>query len=277
MPFTVIGNSEWTQRGLVLTQMDAQEQVNGLVTVQVEYTGPSARHDIIGRSFYQDAPPPIWPRVVNPGELVTGRLYMESRSVTRASGLTTVRANYVGALQRAGFNGYFLREQVEKDKTAEAFNYFEGLYLYQTPTPNFGNLVVEGEIFSATIFAPENPTPSGKLRRTTAGSRFVFDERIKLVEFVRVNKTASVRLPTFFRNDIASPTIFKPGEMSFNGATVSGPGNNNTDLWVVGGSETAREFGQLSFERTTPVPFIESAAYVTPSVEIVTLEYRLTR
>ena len=165
MPATIIGNNEWNQRGLVLTAQAAQEQINGLVNVQVEYVGPSSKHDIISRSFYQDAPPPIWPDVVNRSELVTNRLYMESRTVTRANGLTTVQATYVGGLQRAGFKGYFLSEQKEPDKTANAYN-FRG---------------TSNGIGGIAIFAYDE---QGTARQVGLPTLFIFTELVKRVEFV---------------------------------------------------------------------------------------------
>jgi len=186
MPATIIGNSEWTSRGLVLTAQDAQEQVNGLVNVQVTYVGPASRHDQISRSFYLDAPPPIFPSVVSPSELVTGRLYMVSRSVSRENGLTTVQATYVGGLQRAGFKGYFLSEQREQGKTLQAFNYAPG-----SLEDYFGGI---SEPFG----------PRGQRKIASEPRTFIYDERIKVVEFVRINGQISAKLPLFYRNDIAS-------------------------------------------------------------------------
>jgi hypothetical protein len=188
MPATIIGNSEWTSRGLVLTAQNAQEQVNGLVNVQVTYVGPASRHDQISRSFYLDAPPPIFPSVVSASELVTGRLYMVSRSVSRENGLTTVQAEYVGGLQRAGFKGYFLSEQREIGKTLQAYN-------YATNEPASG-------FIQQTISAPFGPR--GTRRTASVPRKFIYDERIKVVEFVRINGQSSAQLPTFYRSDIAS-------------------------------------------------------------------------
>ena len=249
MPATIIGNSEWTSRGLVLTAQDAQEQVNGLVNVQVTYVGPASRHDQISRSFYLDAPPPIFPSVVSPSELVTNRLYMESRSVSRANGLTTVQANYVCGLQRAGFNGYFLSEQRETAKSALFANWTE-----QTQ-------IVSGGTIS---FLPGIIPPGGGLPRPVIeATRFIYDERIKLVDFVRVANTAACSLPTFTRADLASILV--------------NPAAQNADVWRMDGPTEALTAGLLTFEKTTPVPYTESVTYVTPTVQIVTLTYRLSR
>jgi hypothetical protein len=272
MPATIIGNSEWTSRGLVLTAQDAQEQVNGLVNVQVTYVGPSSRHDEISRSFYLDAPPPIFPSVVNPSELVTGRLFMTDRSVNRANGLTTVQASYVGGLQRSGFNGYFLSEQQEQGKRAKAVNYFEGTTL--TSTTSTGTT----SSMSVIIFAPVAFSPSGTPRNATLSNNFLYDERIKVVEFVRVAGTAAAKLPTFVRSDLVSIVRFQADTFNYGAASTEGPPDPlAADLWVVDGPEDILKFGQRSFERDTLVPSTESSTFVTPTVEIVSLTFRLSR
>jgi hypothetical protein len=258
MPATIIGNSEWTSRGLVLTAQDAQEQVNGLVNVQVTYVGPASRHDQISREFYQDAPPPIWPSVVSRGELVTNRLYMESRSVSRANGLTTVQANYVGGLQRAGFRGYFLSEQQEVAKSALYANYTD---VTQTSIP--GAIVVLAAIV---------PPGGGALRNVIGLSRFIYDETIKLVEFVRINKVTACQPPVFTRSDLASILV---SGLYYAGSGFSGA--LEADVWKMDGPTEALTAGLLTFEKTTPVPYTESVTYVTPTVQIVTLTYRLSR
>jgi hypothetical protein len=266
MPATIIGNNEWNQRGLVLTAQDAQEQVNGLVNVQATYVGPSSKHDIISRSFYQDAPPPIWPSVVNRSELVTDRLYMESRAVTRANGLTTVRASYVGGLQRAGFNGYFLSEFVEKNKKAKAYNYVETETLYsQSSTGTLGTV-------GFAVLANRVKSPTGSTRLASAPLQFTYNEKIKKIEFVRIGEASSARLPIFYRSDCAF--IVRPGTpYTFGLSGVLSPTTaDSANLWIVDAPEEL-----ASFEQNTPVPFSEDLSYITPTVKVVTLEYRLTR
>jgi hypothetical protein len=242
MSATIIGNNEWNQRGLVLTRMDAQEQVNGLVNVQVEYVGPSTRHDIISRSFYQDAPPPIWPSVVNKAELVTNRLYMESRTVTRANGLTTVSASYVGGLQRAGFNGYFLREQNQPNQT---------ILFYQQAGPEYTQAV--GVQFAAGQFQFAAGQPAFRLGQVTVAT---FTERVKLVEFVRVGATQSAKLPRFIWRDLVELHPFYSRSI-----VTSNPVVNVKNFWYID---------------TMPLQARESFSYMTPSVQVVTAEYRLS-
>jgi hypothetical protein len=40
MPSTIIGSASWNATGLVLSAQSAQEQVTGLVNVQVTYVAP---------------------------------------------------------------------------------------------------------------------------------------------------------------------------------------------------------------------------------------------
>ena len=123
MPSTIIGSASWNSTGLVLSQQSAQEQVTGLINVQVTYVAPVTKQSQASAKFYTDAPPPIWPTVVLRSELVTNNLYLVDRTIERANGLLTIQANYVGALQRAGFKGYYLREQVEPRRRALSYNY----------------------------------------------------------------------------------------------------------------------------------------------------------
>jgi hypothetical protein len=242
MPATIIGNNEWNQRGLVLTAQDAQEQVNGLVNVQATYVGPSSKHDIISRSFYQDAPPPIWPDVVNRSELVTNRLYMESRTVTRANGLTTVRASYVGGLQRAGFKGYFLREVVEPNKSGMAY------------WPSGGG--IRGIV--GIQFVDDEP-----LFILGAAAIVVWNERIKLIEVVRVGNNQAARLPTFYWPDLGSATY-------------------NADAWEYNALVASRgpapvlQTSLTYYLRTVPLSPTESSNYITPTVQVVTYKYALS-
>jgi hypothetical protein len=243
MPATIIGNSEWTSRGLVLTAQDAQEQVNGLVNVQVTYVGPASRHDQMSLNFYLDAPPPIWPDVVSRNELVTHRLYMVSRSVSRANGLTTVQADYVGGLQRSGFKGYFLQIQKEIGQTGVA-------YLVQNPDGSVTTSV------SSTFPVGLNASPA-KL--------FGYDLTIQMAEYVMIGNATAVALPSFVRNDLIS---------------VVSSSNQQFDIYNYTAEQIyAAPLLQLrngSYFRDTPCRVQETIAnYVTPTVKIMRREYSL--
>jgi hypothetical protein len=49
------------------------------------------------------------------------------------------------------------------------------------------------------------------------------------------------------------------------------------DLWVAEGPNDIQIYGGTAYERDTPVNFTESSTFITPTVEIVTLTYRLSR
>jgi hypothetical protein len=240
MPSTIIGSASWNSTGLILSQQSAQEQVTGLVNVQVTYVAPVTKQSQASAKFYTDAPPPIWPTVVLRSELVTNNLYLVDRTIERANGLLTIQANYVGALQRAGFKGYYLREQVEPRRRALSYNY-----------TNTASLVSQYD-------------PTGALRRVTVPKIVIYDERLKVVEFVRIGRAQAVSPPTFFRADMAS--------VAKNPAAAAA-----ADLWVVTGPSDALVEGFLSFEKTTPITPTEGSTYITPTVQAISLSYRLSQ
>jgi hypothetical protein len=279
MPATIIGNSEWTSRGLVLTAQNAQEQVNGLVNVQVEYTAPATKQQKIDQLFYVDSPPPIWPSVVNREEMLTNNLYMVTRSIERANGLVRVRAEYVSGLKRSGFRGYFLRETVETGKRGVAFNYRVGpsaIFTFDTGGATIGTIGISPLVVSGAILTP---APNSVLREVTLASGFIYDERIKTVEFVRIGGQSAVAPPIITRAEMASILQFNKTRFNFQDQVISdGPDNaNQADVWRTFGTDEAYKAGLSSFERNTAIPFLESWDYVTPNVQIVTLTYRLTR
>lgn len=255
MPATVIGSAEWNTRGIVLSRQTAQEQVNGLVNVQVEYSIPASKQYQIDRMFYVDAPPPIWPTVVNRAEMLTNNLYMVQRSISRANGLVIVNAEYSSGLKRAGFRGYFVRENVETGKKAFAYNY---ITIAQGGMPGLYTLI-------------KSPAPNSVLRSTDPGSLFLYDERIKTVEFVTIGGRSAASAPVFTRESLVSALA----PISNIGIATSDA--TTADLWRVGGPVEAYVAGLLSFEKDTPIIPLESAEYVTPSVQVVTLTYRLSR
>jgi hypothetical protein len=240
MPSTIIGSASWNATGLVLSAQSAQEQVTGLVNVQVTYVAPVTKQAQASAKFYTDAPPPIWPSVVSRSELVTNNLYLVDRTIERANGLVTIQANYAGALQRAGFRGYYLREQIEPRRRALSYNY-------------------SNEVTLVSQF-----DPTGTLRRVTVPQIVLYDERLKVVEFVRIGRAQAVSPPVFFRADMAS--VAKNPEAAA-----------AADLWIVTGPTEALAAGYLSFEKTTPITPTEGTTYVTPTVEVVSLTYRLSQ
>jgi hypothetical protein len=247
MPATIIGNSEWTARGLVLTAQNAQEQVNGLVNVQVTYVGPASRHDQISREFYQDAPPPIWPQVVSPSELVTNRLYMVSRSVSRANGLTTVQADYVGGLQRAGFDGYFLRTNKETGKTGRAL-------------PEQSIRFVGGQTVLFLGFIAGAVSEASFETSYAFGGVFIKHS----IEFVQIGQTYSLKEPKFTFRDMFVPEF----------AVQTFTNNIAQDPNIIFSSPAILFEGAVAkLGDYLPPKFIDRPQYITPVVKVIEREY----
>jgi hypothetical protein len=96
MPSIIHQSAAMDLRGLALVSQSVQEQVTGLVNVSVEYV--TATPERVSDLFYTDAPPPIWPTSVDEWALQNRSLYMVSRNMTKANGLTTISAEYAGGL-----------------------------------------------------------------------------------------------------------------------------------------------------------------------------------
>jgi hypothetical protein len=244
MSSTVIGNATWSSTGLILSQQSAQEQVTGLVNVQLTYVCPAAKQHALARSFYLDAPPPIFPSVITRAELLTNNLYMTTRTVERLNGLCYIRAEYAGGLRRAGFRGYFQRETLELRKRASAYNYV-------TASP----IVISGFGSVSTLIVLVND-PAGKQRRATLPTSFTYDERIQQLAFVRIGQEQAISLPTFYRADLVA--------LSPRSASAAA-----SDLWVIPGDPS------VPYEKTTPILGTDSSEYVTPRVQVITRTYRL--
>jgi hypothetical protein len=238
MPSTIIGSASWNATGLVLSAQSAQEQVTGLVNVQVTYVAPVTKQAQASAKFYLDAPPPIWPSVITRAELLTNNLYMVTRTVERMNGLCYIRAEYAGGLRRAGFRGYFQRETLEYRKIAVGYN-----YAATESTPGVSNISVL------------DPT-TGTMRRVLLPIPFRYDERIQQLAFVRIGQEQAVSLPVFYRNDLASLSPTRNASA------------NSFDLWRVPGATKA-------YEKNTPMEATESSEYITPRVQVITLAYRL--
>jgi hypothetical protein len=245
MPSTVIGNATWNSTGLVLSQQSAQEQVTGLVNVQLTYVCPASKQHTLARSFYLDAPPPIWPSVITRAELLTNNLYMVTRTVERLNGLCYIRAEYAGGLRRAGFRGYFQRETLELRKRASSYNYV---------TASTQVISGFGSVGSIIVLVTD---PAGNQRRATLPVNFTYDERIQQLAFVRIGQEQAVSLPAFYRADLAA--------LAPRSASAA-----NADLWLIPGDPST------PYEKTTPVQGTDSAEYITPRVQVITRTFRLS-
>lgn len=89
-------------RRLSLVSQSVTEQINGLVNVSVQFITTAANRDKVAELFFLDAPPPIWPHIVNQFELQSRALFMVTRSINQANGLVTIDAEYAGGLRRGG-------------------------------------------------------------------------------------------------------------------------------------------------------------------------------
>jgi hypothetical protein len=116
MPALVHAQSALTQRGLLLTSEDAQEQINGLLNVAIEYVALPVYRDTVAQEFYVDAPPPIWPSTVDRESLQGRSLFMSNRSIRQENGLLFIRAEYAGAMLRSE-NSYLLTVDREVKNT----------------------------------------------------------------------------------------------------------------------------------------------------------------
>lgn len=117
MSATIIGNTTWQTRGLALTGQSAQEQINGLVNVQLTFTLPASKRAALDRHFVVDAPPPVWPSIISRQHLQAGTLFFIDRTFSIAAGLITVQASYAGVLVRPGTPRYYATTDREGPRT----------------------------------------------------------------------------------------------------------------------------------------------------------------
>jgi len=246
MPATIIGSSEWNTKGIVLSTQSAQEQVNGLVNVQIQYNIPATKQEQLDRFFYPDAPPPIWPTVVNRAEMLTGNLYMTTRSVDRRNGLVQVDAEYVGGLMRSGFAGYYLWTQNEGQVFGSAY-----IPSSTPPTgPAGAGLITTNGIISLT---------------GTTLVRFRTDIIVHNFEYVEIGQQSAVAIPAVERNTLLRP---QPGRSIERPHTVEEILNAPVILVGEGAYFKDAEFSRQRQET-------EKYDYLTPQVKVVTKQYFL--
>jgi hypothetical protein len=248
MPANIIGSTEWNQRGIVLSRQTMQEQLNGLVNVQVEYNVPATRQSDIDKLFYVDAPPPIWPTVVNRSEMLTNNLYMTIRTVERANGLVTISAEYVGGLVRGGFAGYYLWTENEGQTRGTA-------YIPPATPPNLGGA-------GALLI-----TPNGTFPLTGASVvPFLTEIIIHNFEFVQIGNVAAVSVPVVKRNTLLQPYPGKSQDRSFTPEEILA-----APLIIVGEGAYFSEATEMRRQRQEASKF----NHMTPLVKIVTKKYFL--
>lgn len=252
MPSTIIGNTDWNTKGIILSRQSAQEQVNGLVNVQVQYAIPASKQYQIDRMFYVDAPPPIWPTVVNRAEMLTNNLYMVDRSIDRGNGIVTVSANYASGLQRAGSKGYFLRTHKQSNKSGLAY-----LRL----------VTIDGVAVN----------PLTAVDETDRGFRlFTFDLITVTAEFVVVGNATATQLPEITRNDLMQVPPKTSAGLSPQAlgdvTTYTSEMIYNAPIVVVNGESYWRgDLANIGVSRKTT----DRDEYITPIVKVVHREFFL--
>jgi hypothetical protein len=113
MPAIIHESPDMIARGLVLQNVSAQEQITGLLDVQMDFVACASSVDQIRSKFYVDAPPPLMPPFLRPGDLLTNRLYLKDHSIQIANGLAQIRAAYVGGVLKSRWKGYAYTEARE--------------------------------------------------------------------------------------------------------------------------------------------------------------------
>lgn len=112
--------------------IEVQESTNGFFSVKVKFIAKSSDRAMVFPQFYMDAPPPIWPNVVDQNTLQSKQLYMLTHNYVFSNGLMNIDATYVGVQSRFikaknGFvvtkitkEGPFNKEIVGKEQTIQA-------------------------------------------------------------------------------------------------------------------------------------------------------------
>jgi hypothetical protein len=170
---------------------------------------------------------------------------MESRTVSRANGLTTVKANYVGGLVRQGFRGFFISEQL--DQTLRDYIITNGELTFVN-FPGTEPLIIGGAFFNLRYEVYE----------------------ISL-EFVRVGQASAASLPEIQKSDLARN--FRASSVRMVNVVGQGafPGEAPAPMPFVFGvpwDQYTLNNKLLSVE--------ESREFSTPTVAVVTLRHRLT-
>jgi hypothetical protein len=252
MPATIVKGSEFSSRGIVLSQSSCVEQVNGLVEVKTRWFVDKARQAEIDRLFFVDAQPPRHPGCITKASLLTQRLYMVSRSVTSESGFLVVEASYVGALARPGSRGYYLTE--EKGPIQRGTNFYSIPYF------------VLGEPFAFVGGVP-----------ASRGYNFDYFNKEITVEYVEIDKLTATAIPELTFDDlfvfVKLINVFGPGATMLDSLAVIF-GSQVRVLPGAGGLGPRQEVLLSSFNKI-PVRTAEPSSFLTPTVKIAKIRFTL--
>jgi hypothetical protein len=252
MPATIVKGSEFSSRGIILSQSSCVEQVNGLVEVQTRWFVDKARQTEIDRLFFVDAQPPSHPSCITKSSLLTQRLYMVSRSVTSENGFLAIDASYVGALSRPGSRGFYLTE--EKGPISQGTNFYAIGYF------------VAGEPFSFV-----NGVPASRVYNLE-----FFNKEIT-VEFVTIGDITATAIPEFTFKDlfvfVKLLSVFGPSASLLDSQAVvfgSQVGVQPSRGGIGPRSETLISTFNKTVNRTQ-----EPASFLTPTVKVSKIRYSL--
>ena len=249
MPSTIVKGSQFQSLGITLSSSSCVEQVNGLVEVQTRFFADKSRQAEIDRLFFVDAQPPIDPSCVTKASLLTQRLYMVSRSVSRENGFLAIDASYVGALARPGSRGFYLT--MAKGSTIAGFTQL-----------GIGNTSVNVTVVGGTI----------------SQKAFFFDYFVNeiTVEFVEIGGQSASAIPEFAIKDVFSLVQVKS---AFNGvAPIPGPftaeqvlGEDPQGIANVN-SPNYRVFASFS---PTLLRTQEPSTFLTPTVKVAKIRFSM--
>jgi hypothetical protein len=255
MPATIVKGSEFSLRGIVLSQSSCVEQVNGLVEVQTRWFVDKARQSEIDRLFFVDAQPPRHPGCITKASLLTQRLYMVSRSVTSENGFLAVDASYVGALARPGSRGFYLT-------------------VAKGPTTAGLTLLGIGNVEQVLGYPP-------------AQKAYFFDYFVNeiTVEYVQIGGLTAAAIPNFTISDVFSlvkvktvqsgtPSVARPAVGLYTAEQVLGEDPFVNEIGGVTNFDSPNYRVSASFASTL-LRTEEPASFFTPTVKIAKIRFTL--
>jgi hypothetical protein len=139
MPAIVHTNSALLS-GMAVTSESLSEEASGLVRVRMDYVHRSSKAAQLNKLFYSDAPPPIFPSMISPSDLLERRLYMVQRAVSQENGLTYVQADYAGAFANKRRNHLRYVSREGERRVAWIYPIFQSFQVFNpAPEPGFFN------------------------------------------------------------------------------------------------------------------------------------------